>query len=290
MNARPFTFRLTATALLLVAGTVLAGRPAQAAAPIEAHYAVAGPSSVATAVVTDGSGAAIYDLFYPADLPISSALDPIITWGNGTGAVPSQYSGVLDQLASWGFVVIASTSTSTGTGSEMIAGAQYLVNQDSNPDSIFFRKLNTAKIGAVGHSQGAGGAILTATKTGGLITTIVPINLPDPIFVLGPGTQFDISKVNGPTLLLGGQLDVIALPLFLQLYYDQIPGPAAIAILNGAGHLTIQGTGGGYLGYLTAWMRYQLDNDSYASVAFTGTSPELNNNPAWSQTAEKHLS
>src|SRR4051794_41663228 len=95
--------------------------------PIEATYKVAGPSAVATSDVTDAGGNVTYNLLYPANLGTGGVKAPIVTWGNGTGAVPSQYSGLLHQLASWGFVVVASTSTTTGTGAAMLAGAQYMV-------------------------------------------------------------------------------------------------------------------------------------------------------------------
>jgi hypothetical protein len=59
--------------------------------------------------------------------------------------------------------------------------------------------------------------------------------------------------------------------------------------LRGAGHNTIQGTGGGYLGYLTAWLRYQLAADPYAATAFHGSRAELLGNPSWVNQAAKNL-
>src|SRR5262245_42264538 len=47
---------------------------------------------------------------------------PVLTWGNGTGASPSSYSGLLNQWASYGIIVVASNSGQTGTGSQMVQG------------------------------------------------------------------------------------------------------------------------------------------------------------------------
>ncbi|MFI7439903.1 alpha/beta hydrolase family protein [Nonomuraea indica] len=268
-------------AVLLVQG-ILAS-PARAADTIEAHYRAAGPWAVATADVPG------YRLVYPAALGAGGVKHPIITWGNGTNAVPTQYPGVLDQLASWGFAVVASTDTTTGTGSEMIAAARYLIDRNTDASSVFHGKLDVTRIGAVGHSQGAGGSVNAATKSAGLIRTVVPIALPAPIWV-SPGDAFSVNRLTCPVLFLGGTNDGLISPdSALQAYYGQVPGAAAKALLKGAGHNTIQGTGGGFLGYLTAWLMYQLQGDAYARGAFAGATPEINTNASWQSQFEKNL-
>ena len=202
--------------------------------------------------------------------------------------MPTQYSGLLNQLASWGFAVVASTDTTTGTGSEMIAAAQYLIARNTDSSSVFYGKLDVTKVGAVGHSQGAGGSVNTATKSGGLIDTVVPIALPAPIWV-GSG-QVYVDQLACPVLFVSGANDTFISPnSALQTYYGQVPGAAAKAQLKGADHNTIQGTGGGFLGYVTAWLMYQLQGDTYARGAFAGTTPELNTNANWQNQVEKNL-
>ncbi|MFI7230939.1 alpha/beta hydrolase family protein [Nonomuraea angiospora] len=273
--------KFVVAAVALVLG--LLARPAQAADTIEAHYKIAGPWTVTTA---DAPG---YKLYYPADLGAGGFKHPIITWGNGTNAVPTQYPGLLNQLASWGFAVVASTDTTTGTGSEMIAAAQYLIDRNTDSSSVFYGKLDVTRVGAVGHSQGAGGSVNTATKSGGIIDTVVPIALPAPIWV-SAGDAFHVDQLTCPVLFVSGSSDTIISPnSALQAYYDQVPGAAAKALLKGAGHNTIQGTGGGFLGYVTAWLMYQLQGDTYARGAFAGTSPEINTNAGWQNQVEKNL-
>jgi len=274
---------------LALAGTAAAppahaANPIEAVYPIEAAYAAPGTWAVSTADV----GTA-YKLYYPTDLGAGGFRHPIITWGNGTNAVPAQYPGVLNQLASWGFVVIASTSTGTGTGNEILAGVDHLVAANGDPSSVFHAKLDTARVGAVGHSQGAGGSVRATLASNGSIRTVVPIALPDPVW-WSPGHEFDISQLTVPVLFLGGVNDFfVAPPRVLTTYYNQVPGAAAKASLRNAGHNTIQNSGGGFLGYLTAWFMYQLRDDAVARGAFAGGSPELIGNTKWSNQATKGL-
>jgi predicted dienelactone hydrolase len=119
-------------------------RPAAAANAIETTYKTTGTFAVSTATVTDTSGL-VYNLYYPTQLGTGGLRHPIITWGNGTNAAPSNYYGLLNHLASWGFVVVAVNDPTTGTGTEMLAAAQYMVARDSDSSSIFYQKLIPAK-------------------------------------------------------------------------------------------------------------------------------------------------
>lgn len=250
---------------------------------IEAKYSAAGPWAVQKTSVNG------YDLFHPANLGAQGFKHPVLTWGNGTFAVPKQYLGVLNQLASWGFVIVASTSIFTGKGSEMLAGVIYMAFQNGTADSIFYQKLDLTRVGAFGHSQGAGGAVNATNNSWGLITTTVPICLPDAQFV-SAGTEFDVAKLTNPGFFLGASKDWIAPPSTLAGYYNKVAGAAAKAVLKGADHNTIQGTGGKFLGYLTAWMMYRLQGDAVARGAFVGNPPEINAETTnWQDQAEKNL-
>jgi hypothetical protein len=265
----------------------MSAHPTFAANAIETVYKTAGSFSVSTATVT--SGTATYYLYYPTQLGTGGMRHPIVTWGNGTNATPSNYYGLLNHLASWGFAVVAVDDPTTGTGAEMLAAAQYMVQKDSDSSSVFYQKLDTAHIGAIGHSQGAGGAVNATNHSNGLITTAVTIALPNQIWV-SAGDEYYVDQLTVPVLFLGGANDiVIASPATQTGYYNQVPGAAAVAVLKGAGHNTIQQTGGGFLGYINAWLMYVLRNDSAARGAFVGAPPEINTNASWSNQAEKNL-
>src|SRR5919201_3074720 len=81
--------------------------------PVQAAFTSAGPYATTTGTVTNASGTAIYDLFYPSNYAALGFKSPIVTWGNGTNATPAQVSVLLSHLASYGFTVIASTLPNT---------------------------------------------------------------------------------------------------------------------------------------------------------------------------------
>ena len=278
---------LVALTAVISLSAVFVAPPAQAANTIEQQFNVAGTWSVSTQTVTvSGNG---YKLFYPTNLGQGGVRHPIITWANGTGGVPDNYTGLLNRLASWGYVVVASTSGTTGPGTLVLAGAQWMVAQDTTAGSIFNGKLDTAKVGAAGHSQGASGALNAQTASGGLIKSVLVYNIPNPIWV-GAESVTNWSLVNKPVMFMTGGNDwLISSASGNTGYYNQVAGAAAKASLNGAGHNTIQNTGGGFLGYSVAWFEYTLRGNATARASFVGSPPELNTNSAWANQAEKNL-
>jgi pimeloyl-ACP methyl ester carboxylesterase len=264
--------------------------------PVQAAYTPPGPYATTTSTVTDGAGNAIYDLFYPADYAALGFKSPIVTWGNGTLGVPTQYSTLLGHLASHGFTVIGTTSEETGSGVEIGDAAHYLVAQAGAADSVFYGNLDVNRVAAVGHSQGAGGATRTALNNPALIKTLMTFSLPVTYWLNGPS----IAQLTRPAFLTSthGIWDsVIAPPLIERIFYDTLTGHAALGIIvesdgQPADHASINDTAyggnpGGELGYPTAWLAYQLRSDPTAATAFTGTHPELVRNSNWPGSAAK---
>ncbi|HMJ76448.1 MAG TPA: hypothetical protein VK507_10775 [Iamia sp.] len=277
------------TVVALLAVTALRPGAAGAATVIEAAYAAPGSWAVTHETIAGPGGTTAYEVFRPTNLGAGGVRHPIVTWGNGSNAVPAQYAGLLTHLASWGYVVIASTSTTTGTGTEILAGAQLLVTADTTPGSPYQGTLDTAHVAAVGHSQGAGGSVRATQHSGGLITTTVPINLPNRLWV-SPGDEYEPSQLTDPVLFLTGGLDLlIAGPLTMNGFYAEVPGAAAKGAVRFAGHNEVQGDGGRFRGYITAWLRYQLSGDATARAAFVGSPPEMNGNSGWAWPAQKNL-
>lgn len=251
-----------------------------ASATVEQRFAATGPATVATTTVDTR-----FVIIHPADL--GATRHPIVTWGNGSNATPAQYTGLMRHLASWGFVVIASASTTTASGAEMLAAVEHLRAADEDPASPFAGRLATDRVAAAGHSQGAGGAARAALARPDLIHAAVTVNPPDAAWI-PDAEEPDLSRVGVPVLLVTGARDLwVSPPRTLTWYYDRIPGTVTRAALLAADHNTIQGAGGGYLGYLTAWLRWQLTGDGTAAPAFTGADPELLRNPAWTNRAVK---
>jgi hypothetical protein len=263
---------------------------ASAANAIENYYKAQGSWAVSTGTANDGLGHAFH-LWYPTNLGAGGYHHPILTWGNGTGATPSQYADTLDHLASWGFVVIASDSGSTGLGTEMLAGAQYMIAKNSDSGSIFYNKLATDKVGVFGHSQGAGGTLNAVFLSPSTFKSAYTNALPNPSWWTTPVPDMTLWPTSIPIWFARGSSDIlIATETEAVKWYNKVPGAAAKATLKGAGHNTIQNANNKYQGYLVAWFKYTLENDSYARGAFAGASPELPTNTTnWQNWAAKNL-
>lgn len=264
--------------------------------PVEAAYTPSGPYATTTSTVTDGAGNAIYDLYYPQDYAALGFQSPIVTWGNGTGEIPPQYSTLLRHLASYGFSVIGTTSRETGSGVEIGDAAHYLVSQAGTAGSVFYGNVDVNRVAAVGHSQGAGGATRAALNDPALIKTLITFSLPTIYWLNGPS----IAQLTQPAFLSSthGIFDsVIAPPVMERIFYDTLTVPAALGIIlksdgKRADHASIVDTAyggnpGGELGYTTAWLAYQLRSDLTAAAAFTGAHPEMVTNSNWPGSAAK---
>jgi dienelactone hydrolase len=227
---------------------------------VEATYAATGPYTVTTTSTTG------YKIYYPRDM---DGNHPIVTWGNGTGAPTFTYNALLKHLASWGFVVIASDSTMTQSGEEMVGGIDYLIQENSRSGSIFYQMLDTERIGTTGHSQGGGGAINAATDS--RVTCTAPL-------APSPG---QITQVKCPIFLVAGSADmIVSATLVRSMSYGPATAPTIFGIIQGAGHMSFSGNGGQARGYVTAWFRYYLQEDQVAQQAFVPNG-ELFTNSNW---------
>jgi hypothetical protein len=294
--------RTAPVALLLVMLTGLTACDHGGSYPVQAAYAQAGPYATTTSTVTGATGTAMYDLFLPASYAALGFKSPIVTWGNGTGAKPGTVSVFLNHLASYGFTVIASTLSNTGTGKQIDAAARYLVAQDAVAGSVFHGHLDVTEIAAVGSSQGAGGAVRAATNDPALITTVLTFSLPNTFWVrpnpecpTRAACMFDPAALTQPIFLISthGPFDAVAAsPATERSYFRSTKVHTALGIIlysdhKLADHFSIATNPGGMLGYATAWLEYQLRGDTTAAGAFTGPHPELLSNTNWPGSATK---
>ena len=285
---------------VVLVGPLSASGAASARHPVEAAFSAPGPFATTTGTVMHGAGAE-YDLFYPRHYRALGFKSPIVTWGNGTDAVPTMYATLLSHLASYGFTVIATTLTNTGSGREMDAAAHYLVAMNSTAGSAFEGRLDVHRVAAVGHSQGATGAVRVATMDPMLITSLMTFSLPDskwtgtnPDCPVITDCEKNLALVRQPTFLISthGPIDaIIAPPATERAYFRQVQGRAALGIIATSGgavadHSSLQDVayGGhptGELGYATAWLEYTLRGNGRAAAAFAGPHPELTVNANW---------
>ena len=146
-----------------------------------------------------GAGSAPqFTMFRPKDMTQGALCHPVVTWGNGTSANPSMYRVLLNNLATHGFVVIASNSPNVlqGNPAPMIVGVTWVLEQNDDPSSVLYHRIDTTHIGATGHSQGA--MATTQASADSHIMTSVPIE--------GASVQ---RNLHGPAMFFCGGQDTL---------------------------------------------------------------------------------
>jgi len=272
---------------------------------IELKYYAPGPWTVVESLggaCCDSAGNK-FDLYYPTPLGANGFLHPILTWANGTNTSSDHYAYFLKHMASWGFVVIATEDLNTGVGQTVLDGATFMIHANGDVHSQFFQKLNINEIGSFGHSQGATGALNALIKSGGVIKTVIPVEIPAQIWCSsGANCANTRMMTSGSIFLIDGTADGIISPATqaswvigeqsIDGYYKAVPNTSTIMKLKGTligpNHNDVQGQPDcssvpigcvngvyGYLGYPTAWFMYQLQNDTYAHGAFVSGTGEM---------------
>ena len=124
-----------------------------------------------------------FNIYRPKNLATSGYCHPIVVWANGHTDNPEpnaplcvvdsgankwcgQYLPMMNHLASHGFVVIASLSTTTSKGDPLptIAGLDWILKQSEDASSAYYHRLDTANIGQLGHSEGAMSTCMVAAE------------------------------------------------------------------------------------------------------------------------------
>lgn len=236
-------------------------------------YEYQGASAVTKETNTGPDGR--FTLYRPTNMTENH---PILTWGNGTGATPENYDGLLRHFASHGFVVIASNSTQTGTGVEMINGAKWMVAQNAVTGSKFFGKLRTVSVGAVGHSQGGQGTVNAGKDP--LVSATAPI---EPAYARGAA-----ALNHGPMFLTAGSSDTIVPVFRVNDTYNDSAVYTIYGILSGATHFEPVNSGGKFKGYLVAWFKLQLAMEAKAADVFTHGSCGIFSDTRW-KVQEKNI-
>jgi len=240
----------------------------------------------AAGVGADGGAPVAFTLFRPMDLAQGGLCHPVVTWGNGTGTSPTIYRTLLTQLASHGFVVIASNSPNVAMGNPppMLAGVTWVFDQNDDPTSVMYHRIDTTHAGATGHSQG--GFAASTAGTDERIVAIAPI---------AGATVTRNSPLHGPALLLCGGMDTTVPCSTVMNAFNAITNqPVMIADQLAVDHANwISFRGGGTLNpyevAVTAWMRVHLMGDTSLRGRFYGPSCTLCQDTATWQVMQKMM-
>lgn len=225
--------------------------------------------------IPDGGTQPRFTLFRPTDMAQGGLCHPVITWGNGTGATPTMYKVLLNNLASHGFVVIGSNSTNVAQGSPapMLVGVTWVVEQNEDPSSVLYHRIDTTHIGATGHSQGA--MATSQASTDPRIVASVPIE-----------GAFAQKNLHGPAMFFcGGKDDIVGCSGAQSALAAVTTLPAMFAEYLSVDHgswMSFTGTKPSVVeATVTAWMRVHLMGDAELRSWFYGPSCKLCTDTGW---------
>ena len=260
---------------------------------IEAKYTALGEYEVSTKEY-DANDETIgkYAVWYPSDLENSESKYPVVIFANGTGSTSDTYKAFFKHLSSWGFIAVGNDDKNTRTGASLNQTIEFLMQENENKDSIFYHKIDLENIGIGGHSQGGPAVfnMVTNQEHGDMIKALYAVSATSSYHtaIYGDGWEYDISKVNIPTLLTAGTGIFDAgsattknqvnddekgiaqgiCPLWsLEENYNLLPETIDKVIVrkknvdHGNSHLQFDG-------YMTAWFMWQLQGDEEAAKAF----------------------
>lgn len=210
------------------------------------------------AVTVDMNAGANSWVFRPTDLGKDGVKHPIFVWGTGATSVPSQYMMHFTRVASHGFVVI-SPNNSMVDAAALKASLDWLLAENDKSDSMYYQKLNPAKIAMGGHSLGSLATFDEEAMETRLVTTIHIA-----------GGSFDAmgsSKVKTPTAYMCGQMDLDIASPNCATDFQNATKPTYFVQLQGIGHID---AADGALPGIVAWLRWWLNDETERKSMFIG--------------------
>lgn len=231
-----------------------------------------------------------YTVYYPAELASTDKEYPMILVLNGTGGKATKYEAQFDVYASWGFIVVGNQDKTTGTGVTAVATLHFMLEQNENPDSVFYHKIDLDNIGITGFSQGGAGVfnVLTKYEEASYFKAATPLSpVSEYMTSLATDYTYDSSLVKIPIMIFAGtegefELETVLPLVELNKQYDKITVPKVMARHVGMIHDQMMYAAGGYV---IAWFRWQLMGDTEAAQVFIGETPELFSNPMYQDVA-----
>jgi pimeloyl-ACP methyl ester carboxylesterase len=203
---------------------------------------------------------------------------PVVVWANGSWSSTRKYAFLLDHLASWGFLIVASEDSSAARGDTVLDALAAL--RTRLPEV----RVDRRRVAAIGHSQGATGVMNAAIASPASFRTVVAVELPDRRFC----KRGDCERVpqglspSVSALLIAGRYDGLSAPAVNDAYYRGFASLVKARLtLRDADHNDVQGTPNcpfvpiacrqgvrPFLPYLTAWLRWRLIGDKQAEMIF----------------------
>lgn len=228
---------------------------------------------------TTGIDFALFTIYRPAEWREGEKV-PIITWGNGTCAKTEGYGALLRYVASHGFFVVAANSRWTGSNGAMTKGLDFAFAATADSKSPYYNRLDTSKVGAMGHSQG-GMATITAARDERVKTVIIWNGGSTAVktFLAVSGDK----DIGNPTVS-GMKNALTGNPPGAFLFYHKTIGQGSVP-----GHLTLMTQPERVIEPTVAWFKYKLNGDMDSSKWFLGSDCKLCGMPSEFEYGQKGL-
>ena len=207
----------------------------------------------------DGGGI----LAYPEQLS-NDQKHAVVVWGPGGGTEPGAYGGMINRLASHGFVVIA-LRESPGNATQAIPALNWLEKKNNDPNDPLYQKLDMTKVGCSGHSMGGLESEQALIKDDRVITAMLN-NSGD----LGHSAMAQVPTDKTIGIVYGN--NGMERPNAEADYNNAgVKAPACLIMMEGADWGHGSGPWGG-MAATVAWMRWHLGGEDFRKADFVGTS------------------
>lgn len=215
-----------------------------------------GPFSVSQVDAT-GDGFNNVTIYYPDDTSEGTFAGVVVSPGFVSPKFLLQWAG--PKIASHGFVVAIMETNSlfdfpNARRDQMQAVMRFL--SGSGAPAAVQQRLDTNRLGAMGHSMGGGGALQVATQDNPDVDAVVALQPFD------PAANYSFNTT--PAMIIGASNDLIANPAnAAEPYYEQIAfGEKQYVELSGQGHLVAWTDNPTQSAVSIAWFKRFLDNDT----------------------------
>jgi hypothetical protein len=205
--------------------------------------------------------------FFPQNIEEETTW-PALVWFNGASGYTDDfnYNGLLDSIASWGFVVVGGKSPGMNGPESDQREALLARNTDSN--DILFGRIDEARIALAGHSLGG----FQTTEESGSYTVAVAIQ--------GAGTPRGDEAA--PTLFMTSDGDETVDSSIVVEAFERAINDAWLANHATIDHEDPRTDGGVYREPVIAFLRWQLHEDPEGAGWFEGDRCTLCTDPMWS--------
>lgn len=223
------------------------------------------PADGPLSVVREDTSDFVY--FYPEDLDSESTW-PALVWFNGLSGYTEDfnYNGLLESVASWGFIVIGGKAS--GMNPAESDQRTELLRRNGDPSDALFGRVDEDRIALAGHSLGG----FQTTEFSFQYRVAVPIQ--------GAGTP--TMPEAAPTFFMTSEGDETVSDSVVITAFDRAIDDAWLANHASADHNDPRTDGGVYREPVIAFLRWQLHDDARGADWFTGDECVLCQDPSWS--------